>query len=358
MQITDQYDQAIQFPSDVQEDLEKQGSDLRGELERLPDRDFALILAGIGQEGEQWKVRKFACSDARNTAEAVYAFLRFPQQLSATAEKLAAENLLRNVQDFGLTPPDELVEKAGSENPAPDTNFVLLPGELPMMKAAQAVEPQEEDPQIRTAEDVYDALAYFGDNDFAMDGWEKRALAKEIVGPAEEHGVRVPPRIEKYAADTYAVDLAETIVVRQQLCRAVEPTDEGFQKSAAAARAYDRLLASAPSLPPSEFAKQLGDLDKRANLAGRIPDAVFSTYGKRAAEPKPLFTYGPHTVYDEGLVHLAQRHSPLLKEQFGEHFVAEFRNDPTAVFQSLPHPQKLILARLASQKVGDDGVPT
>ena len=355
IQIIDQYDQELSVPTDIQEALEKQGSDLRGSLNRLSDADFALVLAGVDQDGVQWKVRKFACADERNTAEAVYAFLLYPQQFpDRDSEKLAAQNLLRNVYDFGLTPPPELIKKAGSTNPAPYTNLVLVSKSsmnLPVTKTASSL---SESPTIRTEADYYDALAYWGDNDFALTGWEKRALAKDIMAAGE--GMTIPSQIEKYAADTYAVDLAEQIVVRQQRCVGKDFSPEELTKSASISQEYKELLASRSILTPEGFALELEEIDKKAGLVGKVPDAVFSTYGKRALEEKAIFTYGSHVVYKKDLEFLAQRHLPLLTEQFGDSFASEFRKNPAVVFQSLPYPQKLMLSRLVSQKVGDDGV--
>lgn len=357
IQISDQYDLAISTSADVKDALEKQGSDLRGSLNHLSDTDFALVLAGVDQEGVQWKVRKFACVDERNTAEAVYAFLRFPQQFpNEDSEKLAAQNLLRNVYDFGLTPPPELIIKAGSENPAPATNYVLVPKEAIVTMGTKVASSITESPAIKTEADYYDALAYWGDNDYALTGWEKRALAKDIVAAGE--GMTIPSQIEKYAADTYAADLAEQIVVRQQKCLAKDFSDEEFAKNASLVQEYKDLFYSVAHLTPDDFASRLDGIDKKAGLVGKVPDAVFSTYGKRAKEEKPIFTYGPHTVYETGLDFLAKRHMALLNEQFGYGFADEFQKNPVAIFQSLPHPQKIIMARLVSQKIGDDGVPT
>ena len=310
------------------------------------------MLAGTGLDGNQWKLRKFACADSRNTTEAVYAFLRYPQNLSKEAEEVAAQNLLRNTYDYGLTPPPELIKKAGETYPAPATNFVLMSGGAPNLEAVEKVAAQDEEDvyAIHSAEDVALALDYFYEYESVLDGWDKRAMAEDLVASAEVFGCSLPARIEKYAAAAYAPDLTSVVVLRQQMLHPTDNSEEAHTATTKIAQAYHRLLQSASVLDPEKFAEQLSALDERAGLSGKVPDPVFSTFGKVAEEKeKPLFSHLGTIVYKDQVAKLAVRGLASVREQFGAEVADGFAANPLAVFKSMPQPQKILLARLASQ---------
>jgi hypothetical protein len=69
----------------------------------LPDDLYALVL----QDGDVC-LRKFACTDAGNTALSVEYFMKTGHKLPAEAQKMAAANLCTACGWYSISPPQEL----------------------------------------------------------------------------------------------------------------------------------------------------------------------------------------------------------------------------------------------------------
>ena len=72
----------------------------------LPDDLYALVL----QNGEDVALRKFACTDAGNTALSVEYFMKTAHKLPENAQKVAAANLCEACSWYDIEPP-EVLEK-------------------------------------------------------------------------------------------------------------------------------------------------------------------------------------------------------------------------------------------------------
>lgn len=73
------------------------------ELSRLPDETFAVIL----HDGDT-TLKKFSMADAGNTGLSVLYFLENGHKLPVEAQKVAAANLVRGCEWYGLEAPEEL----------------------------------------------------------------------------------------------------------------------------------------------------------------------------------------------------------------------------------------------------------
>lgn len=73
----------------------------------LPDDVFSLVLHNDGVS-----FRKYACTDAGNTALSVEYFLKTAHKLPAEAQKVAAENLVSACGWYGIEPPEQLQKVA------------------------------------------------------------------------------------------------------------------------------------------------------------------------------------------------------------------------------------------------------
>jgi hypothetical protein len=350
-----------QLPDQLRDELLKTGADLTSTINSLPDVDFALVVVAPGEDNRIHKFRKFACVDEGNTAQSVWYFLQMRNQLPEEMRKVAAQNLLRSAIDFDLTPPPDLVLLAEEEDPLPVTNVVvssmdkissyLPPPEVVEKTASEPV------PVISCREDVYDALAYYHDNAYALDGWEKQALARMIAPAAEEFAVPVPAEIEKRAADTYAEDLVEAIVCRQVMLAPEDDSEAAFQKVAYVNGQYQSLLRSRADMGPTDFAHELDRIDSLAQLDGSVPDAVYSTFGKAAqTQPDPIFDDGVNKLYEDELIWFCQSYPKLVENQFGEEIATDILKKPVVIFQSLPKPVQVTMARLITQKKSEYGV--
>lgn len=76
--------------------------------ERLPDDAFALVLLN----GEE-RLRKYACTDAGNTALSVFYFLENSHKLPEDVQKVAAANLVTACSWYDLAVPERLEKAAG-----------------------------------------------------------------------------------------------------------------------------------------------------------------------------------------------------------------------------------------------------
>jgi hypothetical protein len=72
------------------------------ELAALPDETFAVILEDSGTT-----LKKFSMADAGNLALSIEHFMVFGHKLPEEAQKVAAANLLRGCQWYGLVPEPE-----------------------------------------------------------------------------------------------------------------------------------------------------------------------------------------------------------------------------------------------------------
>jgi hypothetical protein len=77
------------------------------ELACLPDETFAVIL----HDGDT-TLRKFSMADAGNTGVSVVLFLENGHKLPVEAQKVAAANLVRGCECYGLEAPEELQKVA------------------------------------------------------------------------------------------------------------------------------------------------------------------------------------------------------------------------------------------------------
>lgn len=337
--------------------LEKVGEDLSHCQQDLSDAEFALVMVQSGEPPK--KFRKFACTDLGNILQSAWYLAKTAGNLPKEAATVAADNLVRCMRDMDLTPPEELQKLCSSEDPVPDTNLFLLSPE------AQPPEPKEKRAGIpRTfdkAADIVDAVEAFYDHGFGISPWEKRAVAKGIVAARNslDPEMVLPSVLSKYASDTYALDLPAAMHVRQCLCIPQDDSEEAMEKAASDAQSYRILMRRHANLSPTEFARELESLDKRAGIRttdDRVPDAVYATFGvvKTAADSEEfLFVKDGLKFKKSHLDWLLAHRMPFVESVLGEMNAGRLAKNPVPIFNSLPDPTKKILARQASQKMAE-----
>jgi small GTP-binding protein len=105
-----------------------------------------------------------------------------------------------------------------------------------------------------------------------------------------------------------------------------------------------------PAADPEKYAEALAMFDIEHGLNRvwdtLIPDPWASTFGiQKTAEV--LWEDGADRVTAQELQNLALNYSGSLAEKFSDNFISGFESDPIGIFDSLPVPQKRLLARLA-----------
>ena len=329
--------------------LLKSAEDLTERRKYLADTEFALVLV---DPEDTVKFRKFACTDSGNVAQSVYYFLNRIHEIPKEAIKTAAENLLRCSLDWDLTPPPELVKLAGSKDPWPDTNMVVLKKLKPVPKIEKTAEEHERDK-------VEEAIENFNKFHKLMSPWEKRAMAKKLYPLLKKGGKPIPERIDKYAGDSYCPYLPTAISFRCSLCAPKDYSNEAMERATLHKRAYVNLLQDKDTLTTEEFARDLHFLDKSAGITElqNVPDAVYATFQKKSAEEKEknelVHSDQGVNIYEQELAAFVIDKYLDITKLLGEDVASALRDKPKVVFNTLPLPQKKLLTRLFSQTSGN-----
>lgn len=362
------------------------------EHDALPDNAFAAVI----QNGEE-TLRKFACVDKGNTLVSALYFLENRAKLPAAATMKIAHNLVEACRFFEIVPPPQLLKEAagrvlikgdGAEILAPGEKRADLSGtrEMPItpvapkttgQKKVKTASPVIHDPYVDTTtmemskeasealpDELYAMVSYDGGRSFPLRTWgqvkeasvffdeqgmrmhprTRREFCVKLAARANELGVDVDDRIQKYGSTTYAPDWELDIAVetRRQLWR--EHHDE-------AVSLLDGLMEKKAEMDPSIFAETLAQIDTLVSADRHwnkdIPDPWLSTFGveKTAAW---RWVHANDVLSEEQLKAYVAGDSYFLSEHFGEDLIKEMRKNPVKVFESLPLPQKRAIARLAA----------
>lgn len=321
--------------------------------EKLANEQFALVAIDGGHV-----FRKYACHDPGATAMSVIYFMEHGDKLPEGAQKLAATNLMTACITHGLTPPPAITKIADAsvflETPPPRQNMAHITGQAPAPIIKEAKPESSEDyavilPDgsrhypISTWDQVKQAEAYFQNECRRMVPEIRRQYAVKLAAKAQHMGFPISKEILELGATTYGKDghLKLAVEMRKIACvhdHSIEFLDELFEKRA--------------SIEPEHYAECLRRFDINEGFDPGwdhvILDPWASTFGinKQAAV---VWEEGADRVTDDALRNLADNHLDLvINEQFTDHFAEEFRQDPVGIFNSMPTPQKKIIARMAS----------
>lgn len=192
---------------------------------------------------------------------------------------------------------------------------------------------------------VKTASIYFKENvrDFAPR--DRHEYCVKLASRMDELGMDVPPEVERYGSTTYASDVEAYVEARRSYV-----LEEHHP-------ALDLLLEKRAQVGPTAFAEALAEFDKATNLnwhwGAQIADPWYSTFGpslEKVAAADWRYDDCGTRINERDLERLARNGHERLTKSFGADFAKEFAKSPKAVFESLPTPNKLILARLASDQ--------
>ena len=192
---------------------------------------------------------------------------------------------------------------------------------------------------LHSAELIKNAMRFFEENRSGMAPKYRHELASNIVKNAARHGVYINSDVIRgYASEAYSPHLEANLEAR----RAVLP--EGAQKEGA--QTLRSLLDHAEKLYPHEFAEALENFDKKAGLVAywdrSIKDPYLSTFeATKTAEWSCRL--GQDKLSEGQLRKFALEHLDSLSGFVGQNVISALRNDPVAIFDSLPRPEKEII---------------
>lgn len=331
----------------------------------LPDDQFALVILTkhanvirkfpINDEFQTWlsahyldegqdklgTVEKVAA--ATNIRDACLAYEIDPPQ---SIVKLACDGTVSNVVTEGMHPiwfdeaarrnaQNELTKTAGAEINArmelPDSAYALIlehEGEVARMYAM----PDENHVKI--------ASAYFKKYAYDLSPQNRHMFAANVLNRAEELDVKLhnTEHLEKWASENYNTLVNYHIEQRRSLIQ----NDDGVND------VLDKLASMRKKSDPCTFANALYEFDKTAGLDkyydNTIPDPWESSMGLEKKSSWAADVDGG-TLTEADLQKVAQ--SGKLKSHFGEAFQNQFSKHAVQIFESLPTPEKVVIAQIA-----------
>jgi hypothetical protein len=320
--------------------------------EKLANEDFALVMVDRGHV-----FRKFACVDPGTTAMSVIYFMEHGDKLPKSAQKLAAANLVEACIQHNMMPPATLT-KTAAVTTAPVVNVT---GESPAPKVKMARPSKDEDYAV-VLEDgrrlypidnwdrVKTAEAYWLDKQQEMEAPVRRQYAVKLAQKSFIMGYPLHNEIVQLGALSYHNHghLKHAIEMRKVAC---DPSGNGREF-------LDELFEKRASIHPEVYAECLRRFDIDQGLdAGWdriVLDPWASTFGVKTAS-EIVWEQGAERVTAEELHNLANNNSKALKKDFTTDFVDQFQKDPVVLFNSMPDPQKKMIARLANDSAAMGG---
>jgi len=365
----------------------------------LPDESFALIIEDSGV-----KLRKYAMADKDTTLKSAFYFLKCGAKLPEEAQKTAAVNLTSALLDFGVQPPQKLrelaktsavpkglmdwsqerkvnKESAGSvrmdrmatmvhrakKKMSKQSNIVDTTGRQPSGRIVEVPLPTNPDMYalvkensayypIDTMDRLLDAVTYFdryGDN-FSPE--DRREYCTKVAARADQLCVPIPQEMRDYASFTKSAHaLAYGLYERSQSI----PETSGLQVL------LSEIAKEASALPPEMLVEVLAQFDKEAGIDQYwdrgVPNPVLSVYkcATNANDDDLLWEEGNDRLSSAQLKDFATARGSreLMQSKFSYDLVDKFLEDPVTIFQSLPDPHKIEIARLASDNSDGRDLP-
>jgi hypothetical protein len=199
------------------------------------------------------------------------------------------------------------------------------------------------------------AQAYFDEHLVELPLLERRVFAQSLHLRAQELGEKLAGAALDYAGNEYGPHIAAELLMRE---RSFAGTGHEV--------VYEALRDKIAEIDPRSMVELLKEADTATGAAqsyGRpgtgFQNPYVAVYGgvKEAAKtPKAgadTFTWSDQGAYVTGaMLEALVACNASLDSTFGDGFQEQFAKDPVGLFKSLPDPQKLTLARMASDNSG------
>lgn len=204
---------------------------------------------------------------------------------------------------------------------------------------------------VDSMDQVKMAADYFTEYKRQFEPRDRHEYCTKLAARMGELNMSVPEEIARYGSDTYSADIDSMLMQRKVL------VGEDLVS------AIETLIEKRASFPPESFVEALEEFDKLAGLNyfwdSRIPDPFYTTFGpsvEKLAEESWTWDQNGARVNLDDLENLARNGVHLMKKSFGDDFAKSFSKSPKSTFESLPLPNKLMVARMAMSR--HDGTPT
>lgn len=186
------------------------------------------------------------------------------------------------------------------------------------------------------------AAEYFGENWKAFTPRERREYCVKLASRMDELGIESTDKVNSYSGTEYSPFVDSMLTFRKTR------TPEEMHP------VLDTLMEKRAFVSPTIFAEALEDFDVETGLNwdwdAAVPDPWVSTFNEKLASDTFTFDANGVRTGEDELRDLALNGKELVEKQFGPTFMEGFAASPLDVFRSLPLPNKLVLARLASDR--------
>lgn len=335
------------------------------ELTSLPDDQFALVVLTKNAN----VVRKFPVTDecsswlsaqyfdmnhdklslhekvaaASNIRDACVAY---EVNIPCSVEKYAADKSVGNFVSEGVHPTwwDECLRKeAERELTKTASAEVNARMELPDSAYALILDHEGETARMYAMPDenhVKIASAYFKKYAYDLSPQNRHMFASNVLNRAKELDVELQStgHLEKWASDNYNSHINYHIEQRRSMIPRHEKKAE----------VLDSLASLRNSANPHAFASALHEFDKLAGLEKYYDNAITEPW-EASMGPEKIASWS--TDVDGGILTEADlqkvAQSGKLKSHFGEAFQNQFSKHAVSIFESLPTPEKIVIAQIA-----------
>lgn len=200
---------------------------------------------------------------------------------------------------------------------------------------------------IDSVDNVKLASSYWDDNKHLMDPAMRRQYATKLA--SNRFNVPVAADVQELGAPGFGQ--------LGKLAQAIEIRKLAFAPSSTEHKALTTIFEKRASLGPEVYAQVLQQFDVETGLNRRwdsdIPDPYSSTFGKQA--DTVVWEEGADRVTASQLHNLALNYQSSMERVFTDELIGAFGKDPVGIFESLPLPQKKIMARLADNLAHSGG---
>jgi hypothetical protein len=196
---------------------------------------------------------------------------------------------------------------------------------------------------IHTWDLMKQAEVYFQEEKGRMQPEIRRQYATKLASKASDMGYPLDPDIQDLGSCNWAN--------QGHLKAAVEMRKVACQPNSTSRKFLDELFEKRASVTPDTYAEVLRRFDVDHGLDNGwdhvILDPWASTFGMNKVADV-VWEDGADRVTSDQLANLAQTHQKRLCGVLTEDVIKEFVKDPVGIFESMPLPQKKLIARLST----------
>ena len=326
------------------------------DIQKLHDSQFGLVV--MTKEGEARRV--FPLDSPNEVWLSATYFEKTAAELPNMAQAIAAVNIAHSasIQGVNISP---AIVKVARDFPNIRTNVWNEGVDFPVQTVSQeeleklARRPEGNDPRywgltnggknrypLKNNQDVEMAEGYFNKHASAFSPSERHEFASKILARAIDYGlgeqIASNPMIAKHAGAGFGTRVQEGMIERFEKC-----AELGIDPSQ-----YTELSKHASNSKPSEFAVALETIDRRNQFDrywdNGMDDPYSTTYGNfpKQAGSQSVEVDG-HTIKESQLKSIPRK---TFEATFQTTMADSFFKDPVSIFESMPKPEKRIIANM------------